>query len=300
MRIDIEHLKLAERYALGELTGHELSEFNELASGSDDNSKRIFILKQVVEGIHLYDHQQLKEQIQVTLGYKKPVITQPVKIILLFLVLVISIAFLWVYNTNSPPTILENKSWKYKMKNLFQNDQDEHKPALVKKGNEPIDDFKNEKSKEGASAVDVSTKDDLAVSAALVDSVEVKQDILITSKYLTFHTIGTESNDTAYTGNLEMRTIEKLGMEADLVSKPAIQKIIKVEFWQSPINYKGYWLNESKLVLFGIEETDEVQLIKFHEEIYLKYLGSIYRLQAGNLYRSFHSLNEAEIPDEIK
>lgn len=38
------------------------------------------------------------------------------------------------------------------------------------------------------------------------------------------------------------------------------QKGIRVEFWKSPVNFKGYKLNKRQLILFGIMEFDAVTL----------------------------------------
>jgi len=38
------------------------------------------------------------------------------------------------------------------------------------------------------------------------------------------------------------------------------QKGINVEFWKSPVNFKGYKLNKRKLILFGFMEFDSVKL----------------------------------------
>ena len=53
---------------------------------------------------------------------------------------------------------------------------------------------------------------------------------------------------------------------------------ISVEFWKSPINFKGFKLGKNKLVLFGVYEYDSVKLIRLNNTVFMKYLSSFYKL----------------------
>ena len=46
--------------------------------------------------------------------------------------------------------------------------------------------------------------------------------------------------------------------------------VVRVEFWKSPINYKGYKMDGRKLVLFGIYEYDNVSLHWIDGSLYLR------------------------------
>jgi hypothetical protein len=60
------------------------------------------------------------------------------------------------------------------------------------------------------------------------------------------------------------------------------KRVVKVEFWKSPINYQGYKWDTRKLVLFGFNEFDFVRI---------KFLGDHYYMQYGTLY---YQLNQSE------
>ncbi len=56
-----------------------------------------------------------------------------------------------------------------------------------------------------------------------------------------------------------------------------------VEFWRSPVNFKGYRLSRQKLILFGIFEYDSLSF-HYHEEevLIMKYKRNNYTLRCGN------------------
>lgn len=54
---------------------------------------------------------------------------------------------------------------------------------------------------------------------------------------------------------------------------------IMIEFWESPVNYKGYRLAKNKMILFGVIP-DQVQLIRYKSELYLATINNIYAVKA--------------------
>jgi len=52
-----------------------------------------------------------------------------------------------------------------------------------------------------------------------------------------------------------------------------------VEFWKSPINYRGYKLGRSKIVLFGIYQADDISLVSVGSTLFLKNRDIYFRLE---------------------
>jgi len=63
---------------------------------------------------------------------------------------------------------------------------------------------------------------------------------------------------------------------------------ILVEFWESPIDYQGYRLNKTKLVLFGINPNENLEIINNHEG-YLTIINSTqtFKVSPTEKYRIF-------------
>lgn len=64
---------------------------------------------------------------------------------------------------------------------------------------------------------------------------------------------------------------------------------IMVEFWESPIDYQGYRLNKTKLILFGINPNESFELINQNEGfLIMKSGGQTLLLHPTEKYRTFN------------
>jgi hypothetical protein len=64
---------------------------------------------------------------------------------------------------------------------------------------------------------------------------------------------------------------------------------ITVEFWESPIEYQGYRLNKTKLILFGINPNDFFELVNTNEgHLMMKSGGQTAILYPTEKYRNFN------------
>lgn len=80
-------------------------------------------------------------------------------------------------------------------------------------------------------------------------------------------------------------------------SEPKIS--YKIEYWKSPINYKGYKMTRNKLVLYGISSADPVSLYRLDDDIYLKHLTAIYRLVFTNDFRQFEKVSDPSVLSKL-
>ena len=70
-------------------------------------------------------------------------------------------------------------------------------------------------------------------------------------------------------------------------------KNIRVEFWRSPINYKGYKYSNNKLVLFGIYIYEGASLESRNNKIYLNYANTYYLIEKAD---DFQPLMAVKLP----
>jgi hypothetical protein len=73
------------------------------------------------------------------------------------------------------------------------------------------------------------------------------------------------------------------------------KKFYSVEFWKSPINYRGYKMIRNKIVLFGIQPSDPIELKKLENKIYLKHNQFYYPLKQTDEFDAYKA-----IEDELK
>ena len=67
----------------------------------------------------------------------------------------------------------------------------------------------------------------------------------------------------------------------------------KVEFWRSPINYKGYKYSNNKLVLFGIYRYEDASLEIRNNKTYLSYANTFYLIEKTD---DFQPLMAVKLP----
>lgn len=78
--------------------------------------------------------------------------------------------------------------------------------------------------------------------------------------------------------------------EAGIKEEPG--KSVTVEFWQSPLNYKGYTLSRSRLVLFGFNTEESVSLYRLDQTMFMKIAGGVFRLENTADFRQLERVTD--------
>jgi hypothetical protein len=65
-----------------------------------------------------------------------------------------------------------------------------------------------------------------------------------------------------------------------------------VEFWQSPLNYKGYQLGKNKLILYGLNESEKLHLFSWNGGLFLKVQEQFVRLDRKGEFKSFEKITD--------
>jgi hypothetical protein len=71
--------------------------------------------------------------------------------------------------------------------------------------------------------------------------------------------------------------------------------MIAVEYWRSPINYRGYKLGKNKLVVYGLDTTVPITILKHNGSLFMSYDQNVYRIEPSNDYRAFEKVNDPNI-----
>jgi len=79
------------------------------------------------------------------------------------------------------------------------------------------------------------------------------------------------------------------------VEYKASPQMLNVEFWKSPVNYKGYRYNTKKLIIYGMKPAD-ITLIKVKGVLYIKSAGQYYKIEENDRFNNFWA--EAVAPVE--
>jgi len=115
------------------------------------------------------------------------------------------------------------------------------------------------------------------------------------------------------------RLLFKKQIEAEVVSRPAnsneknIDSLLiggkqtkeeknklNVEFWESPLNYKGYKKNKNYIVLYGIKQFDLVDLKYIRNDLYLCYSDNYYLLENSSDFKNLIPINNQQLINQLK
>lgn len=78
------------------------------------------------------------------------------------------------------------------------------------------------------------------------------------------------------------------------VEEPTSQKSLHVEFWESPVHYKGYQLNGNNLILYGINESDSLRFENHTDGVWMYHKAAVYRLTRSTELQRFELISGYE------
>jgi hypothetical protein len=130
--------------------------------------------------------------------------------------------------------------------------------------------------------------DTLAADSASVDSLGmlVKKDELLYTKNIKLITLTDKGKSAA---------IDSAMAGAADVDPSGLPSVFTVEFWKSPINYKGYKLGRNTIVLFGIYQSDDIILVSIGKSLFLKNRDIYFRLEPSEDFCSFNPVTDKNV-----
>jgi hypothetical protein len=110
----------------------------------------------------------------------------------------------------------------------------------------------------------------------------------------------------------ELRYVKKLPIIGAQVKKDVLDSILLdevgqkekggtavIEYWSSPINYKGYKWANYKLLLFGYDEHIVSSIIFYEGDYYFKYGNAYYYLESSQSFRSMGRVEDKELTNTL-
>jgi hypothetical protein len=294
MALDIHARHLIDRYLNGELSGIELDEFKRKLTDDIDFKKVVELQQVIYSGIVQAREEAIQNKIRASLKYRKPVIPFALKLIIaFFIILTLGITF-WSYIGNE----FERSKPYNNFISIFKRDTKQEAPE---KKNKSYSSKGETQQQETTTSVDSTVQDSSALSAEnkaaiegnAEEDIEVKKDVMISSIVLPVIDKGMQKDESS------SKDIAKKLPDADLPVEEKVDSFI-VEFWVSPIHYKGYKMSKNKIVLFGLENIDALKLYRINSSIYMNDEESYYMMASTYDFMPYQKLKELEIPQELK
>lgn len=130
--------------------------------------------------------------------------------------------------------------------------------------------------------VDVINTDTIMLLTNINQSVDSGDYVVLRDKLLHAQRVRIIKNSGSSTSSASDKLVERMS------SDEFFSDHINVEFWESPIDYQGYRLNKTKLILFGINPNESFMLTQNTQGFLLMQTGEYSTtLQATEKYRSF-------------
>lgn len=65
--------------------------------------------------------------------------------------------------------------------------------------------------------------------------------------------------------------------------------VYAIEYWQSPLNYRGYKTQKNKIILYGLNKDESLKLLRVKDRLYLKFQN---QYSAIDNYTDYHSFEK--------
>jgi hypothetical protein len=266
---------LIDRYLDNSLTGLELRDFLSRLETDEKFKREVSFHNMLVEGITEAENKRLVLYISQSTGYKKRLIPFSLTLIFTFLLVTFGGIIFWDYIGPGSSGIKHNYfSW-----NFLRHHNLPATPAI------PVQKIDTHQTKEPAAENPVVMEKTDTMTAQ--DIVVKKDQLLVTYQLQPIRLITDPA--TASAG-------EDKSSDVPATDRSTLK--FDVEFWVSPVNYKGYKLAGNKLILFGIELPDEIQLYAIDQTLWLKYGHDFYQLESSDNFESLIASND--IPSQLK
>ena len=136
-------------------------------------------------------------------------------------------------------------------------------------------------------------KDSLTLENPSSDDVIVRKDELLSTK-----TLEVINMDPVAKMNGKDSLLQKVsGIKDDRNSS---KQYINIEFWSSPLNYKGYKMSKYKLILYGVASPEGMKIFKLEDVIYLKTASFVYRLDTSGDFKPYERISDESIISRLK
>jgi hypothetical protein len=85
-----------------------------------------------------------------------------------------------------------------------------------------------------------------------------------------------------------------------LQGSPNHPVVYRIEYWKSPLNYKGFRMIKSTIVAFGLSPEESAQLYSLNDVIYLKHGISVFRLGETDEFLPFKREIDEDLLKQLK
>lgn len=137
----------------------------------------------------------------------------------------------------------------------------------------------------------LAIRDTTVVNANTNNEIVVRKDELLATRQVDMANLSVNAND-------KDSLLQKVSGIRD--DKNTVKQSMNVEFWRSPINYRGYKMAKNKIVLFGVAEQDDIKLYHLDDASYIRLQQGVFKIDYTNDFRQFERINDESVLARLK
>lgn len=303
---------LFDRYLRGELQNKELDAFLEWLKRDSDLRDELEMHQLIVEGIKQYEREELKKYLKKRgrVRFMGNPFSKSFTILSAAVILFFGIVYIVLETNNLGQELAEQSTSKEpNREEPIDTVEDLNNRNGVKKG-KPVEKQPKQSNDDTQQGEESGTTDGGDIPEARQpevidfdltdDNLPVKGDVRLHERVITIQAGKTPQIDIDKKDSSDVDGIRRKEF-------PIMNQQVVVQFWQSPINYKGYKFDGRKLELFGLDSF-EIATLKYRVvdanlrvyEIYLKYGNDFFRLEDNNRYLPYVKETNPQILEELK
>ena len=149
------------------------------------------------------------------------------------------------------------------------------------------------KTKEIAAIKDSLKTDSLKTVFTDNEDVVVKKDELLNTKAYPVTELDAKADASKIKQDSLLETVSGVKNENGYSS-------FTIEYWRSPLNYKGYRMAKNKIIVYGITPETEIKLFRLEKNIYLRMASSTYKLEYSNEFRQLEKITDEGVLAALK
>lgn len=136
-------------------------------------------------------------------------------------------------------------------------------------------------------------KDSLTLENPSIDGVVVRKDELLSTK-----TLEVINLDPVAKMNAKDSLLQKVsGIKED---RNTSKHYFNIEFWSSPLNYKGYKMSKYKLIVYGVSSPEGLKIFKLDDVLYFKNSSFVYRIDPTGEFKPYERISDESILNRLK
>ena len=132
-------------------------------------------------------------------------------------------------------------------------------------------------------------------STVPTDSLRIDQDLKIDQNSYLVPGFETLSKNGTGNGNNNVSSGDPVGTPKVKSVIKVAGSLVKIEYWESAVGFKGYKLQKDRLLLFNIDPADKISLTYLDNVLYMKRAGVYYKMRSSGKFEQYTKETNQEI-----